>query len=325
MKLTNNQQSRNGLPGKTPVSLPRKWNQQAMAPYMFLAPFLILFLVFGLYPTGYSIFISFFDWRLSGMREFVGLENYTRLFTTDPFFPRALLVTGLLLIFGSLLQHVFAIPLAIALNNKTLIGREFFKTTYFLPYVTSAVAITLVFNMVFSHSATGAATGWINYVLENWFGIARIRWLSNPPAMIATLSIMLNWQFIGWNMVIYLAGLQSISKDLYEAAWIDGATPFQQHTRITLPLLLPVIFFATTLSIIGGMQLFDQPFILFDGYGGRGGPGNAGLTVAYYLMVQAFGGVGRFGRASAIAWMLFVFIIALTLLNKAGNKRLENR
>ncbi len=302
-----------------------KFHQQRMAPYLFLAPFLILFVVFGLYPIAYSIFMSFFDWRMSGMQEFVGLENYTRLFEIDPFFPRSIYNTVVLLIFGSMLQHVFAIPLAITLNQSWLKGRGFFKAAYFLPYITSAVAITLVFNMVFAHSATGPPTGWINYALENWFNIPRVRWLSYPPAMHATLSIMLNWQFIGWNVVIYLAGLQSIPTQLYEAARIDGASLMQQHLRITLPLLLPVIFFATTLSIIGGMQLFDQPFILFDGYGGRGGAGNAGLTAAYYLMVQAFGGIGRFGRASAIAWTLFVFIILLTVLNKYVNKRLEER
>jgi ABC-type sugar transport system permease subunit len=126
---------------------------------------------------------------------------------------------------------------------------------------------------------------------------------------------MLNWQFIGWNTLIYLAGLQSIDASLYEAAEIDGANKVQQAFQITLPLLRPVVFFTMTLSIIGGFQIFEQPFVLLGGYSQMGGPGNAGLTSAFYLMATGFD-YGRYGKASAIAWLMFVVVITMTLIHK---------
>lgn len=289
------------------------------APYMFLAPFMILFAIFGIYPIGYSIVISFFEFRLSGAPpDFVGFKNYVNLFATDPFFVKTLYNTFILLIFGSVIQHPIAIPIAILLNNKVLRGREFFKAVYFLPYITSTVSIVLIFSQLFDYR-----TGWLNYILTDWLGLEEgIRWLTDPVAIKASLAIMLNWKFIGWNTIIYLAGLQAIPQTLYEAARIDGASSFRSHISITLPLLLPIIFFGITLSIIGGMQIFDEPFILLGGYEGLGGAGNSGLTTAFYLLYTAFN-VGRLGKASAIAWILFMIIISLTLINRFVVNRLE--
>ncbi len=292
--------------------------QKKVAPYIFLSPFLILFLAFSIYPIGYSIFISFFDWRLTGMREFVGLENYTRLFDIDPFFFHSLWVTGVLLVFGSLLQHFIAIPLAMLLNDKSVAGREFFKTAFFIPYITSAVVVSLVFFNIFQRTY-----GWADNLFV-MLGLDPVEWLNDPPAMRAVVAIMLNWRFVGWNMVIYLAGLQAIPKDLYENAHIDGATKVQQHLNITLPLLLPVIFFATSISLIFGMQLFDEPYVLFGGYQGMGGHDNAALTTTLYLLQQAFR-VHRFGRASAIAWVLFLIIMGLTAGNRVITRKLDHR
>ncbi len=289
------------------------------APYVFVSPFFILFAIFGIYPIGYSITLSFFEWKLSGAApEFIGLTNYINLFTKDPFFLRSLYNTIILLVFGSVLQHAFAIPLAILLNNKLLRGREFFKAIYFLPYITSTVSIVLIFSQLFDQRS-----GWLNYLLIEVFGREEgVGWLTEPSAIKAALSIMLNWKFIGWNTVIYLAGLQNIPLSLYEAARVDGAGLIRRHISITLPLLLPIIFFGVTLSIIGGMQIFDEPFILLNGYEGLGGPGNSGLTTAFYLLYTAFN-VGRLGKASAIAWLLFVVIIILTMINRFVVNRFE--
>jgi len=294
------------------VETPKK-----IAPYLFISPFIILFAVFGLFPILYSITISFFKWTVSGPQEFRGFQNYISLLTSDPFFKGSLRTTFLLLVFGSLTQHVFAIPLAIILNNQAVKGRSFLKVLYFLPYITSTVVIALVFNQLYEQNY-----GWLNYILSNWLNLPKVNWVKDPKAIIASISIMVNWRFIGWNTIIYLAGLQSIDKVLYEAADIDGAVGFRKHWHITIPLLLPIIFFAVTLSIIGGMQLFEEPFVLMRGYEQMGGPSNAGLTSAYYLLATGFH-FNRFGKASAIAWILFVIILLMTWLNKVITDRLQ--
>ena len=294
-------------------------SRQRLLPYLFISPFFILFVIFGLYPIGYSIYISFFRWGLTGPSEFVGLRNYGLLFTTDPFFLKSLVNTLILLVTGSLLQHFFAIPLAILLNNNRLKFRHLFRATYFLPFITSTVSIVIIFTQLFDHNF-----GWINYVLSTLFGIEPIKWFSDPPAVKGALSIMLNWKYIGWNTIIYLAGLQNISPSYYEAARIDGAGTLRQHISITLPLLLPIIFFTITLSIIGGMQIVDEVFVLLGGFEGLGGPQNSGLTTAFYLLYTAFS-AGRLGKGAAIAWLLFVVIILMTLINRLVTNKLENR
>ena len=289
-----------------------------LAPYLFISPFFILFLAFGLYPIAYSIYISMFRWTMAGAGEFVGLGNYVTLLTVDPFFWKSLGTTVWLLVFGSLSQHLFALPLAITLNNARLRGREFFKTAFFVPYVTSTVSVSIIFSILFDNNF-----GWINYILEA-MGEDAVKWFTAEwPAktMIATL---VNWRFIGWNTIIYLAGLQAIPRELYEAAEMDGATPLQTHVRITIPLLLPIIFFGVTMSIIGGMQLFDEPYVLMGGYDTLGGVNNTGLTSAYYLMFTGWRGA-RFGKAAAISWLLFFAIMVFTILNRYITKRLEQR
>ncbi|KGE72787.1 carbohydrate ABC transporter permease [Spirochaeta lutea] len=289
-----------------------------IAPYFFISPFFILFLVFGLYPIGYSIYISFWRWTMRGPVEFVGLRNYVNLLTSDPFFMRALLNTFWLLIFGSMTQHLVAIPLAITLNDVKLKGKEVFKTAFFLPYITSTVAATLIFSQIFDNNF-----GWMNYLIKA-LGGENVKWFTEEwPAkiMIATL---VNWRFIGWNTIIYLAGLQAIPRELYEAAEIDGASKWQAHMKVTIPLLIPIIFFGVTMSIIGGMQLFDEPYVLMGGYQTMGGPANTGLTSAYYLMFTGWGAT-RFGKASAIAWLLFFIIMVMTIINRMITKRLDKR
>lgn len=289
-----------------------------IAPYLFISPFFVLFLVFGLYPVIFSIYISLFRWTMRGAGDFVGLRNYVTLLTVDPFFWRSLANTFWLLVFGSLTQHIIAIPLAIGLNSSRLKGREFFKTSFFLPYITSTVAATLIFTQLFDNNF-----GWINYFVR-LFGGENVQWFNEPwPAkyMIATL---VNWRFIGWNTIIYLAGLQMIPTQLYEAAEIDGANKWQTHTRVTVPLLIPIIFFAVTMSIIGGMQLFDEPYVLMGGYQSMGGPRNTGLTSAYYLMFTGWSAT-RFGKASAIAWLLFFIVMVLTVINRTVTNRLDRQ
>lgn len=293
--------------------------KQKVAPYVFIAPFFILFLVFGLYPIGYSIWSSFFSMKLIGNAapKFVGLDNYVNVLTVDPFFWLALLNTVILLVTGSLLQHLISLPLAILVNGRLVRGRELFKTAFFLPYITSTVSVVVIFGNLFDTNY-----GIVNWVLSLVSDHEKIRWMQESAGIKAVLSVILNWKFIGFNMVVYLAGLQAIPAELYEAAEVDGAGKLRQHLSITLPQLLPVIFFGVSLSIIGGMQIFEEPYILTGGYDNMGGDQNSGLTAAYYLMFTAFKAY-RLGKGSAIAWLLFLVIIALNAVNRRVTRRLE--
>lgn len=292
---------------------------QTWAPYLFISPFFVLFLVFGAYPVGYSIVSSFFNWKLIGQAPpvFNGFDNYVNVLTIDPFFGTALINTVILLVFGSLLQHVIALPLAIVLNSKLVRSKELFKTAFFLPFITSTVSVVIIFGNLFDTNF-----GLINWVLS-LFGQAPVRWGAEDYGVKVILSTILNWKFIGWNTVIYLAGLQAIPAELYEAAEMDGAGTLRQHWSITIPQLYPIIFLAVSLSIIGGMQIFEEPFVLTGGYDNMGGPNNSGLTVAFYLMFTAFKAY-KIGKGSAIAWILFVAILGLNAINRQATKRYQD-
>lgn len=304
-------------------------NQQKLAPYMFLAPFIILFLIFSLYPIVLSLVMSFSEWRTGGFKEIVGFANFERYlkpaievfsgeFSSDFLFFKASWNTIVLLIFGSLLQHVFAVPLAILLNNKSVKGREAFRTLYFLPNITSAISVTLIFYILLDKNF-----GIMNWLLS-FMNIDPIAWLGHPVAMKASVSIILNWKFIGFYTIVYLAGLQSIPDSYYEAARMDGASTFQQHMRITLPQLVPIFFFAISMSLIFGMQLFDEPYIWSGGYRLLGGADNSLLTNMLYIMTQGFK-MGRFGRAAAMSWLTFVEILMLTGVLKIITDKLDYR
>jgi ABC-type sugar transport system permease subunit len=289
---------------------------RSLIPYFFISPFFLLFALFGAFPIGYSIVMSLFNWKITGPAGFVGLQNYVNVLTVDPFFLVSIWNTVVLLVFGSLLQHLIALPLAILINSRIVRAKEFFKTTYFLPYVTSTVAVVIIFSNLFD----------TNFGVINWLigkaGGEPVAWLGEAIGIKVALSTVLNWKYIGWNMVIYVAGLQAIPRDLYEAAEIDGAGGLRKHLSITLPQLSPVIFFSVSLSIIGGMQVFEEPYVMTGGYENMGGEGNSGLTAAFYLMFTAFK-AGRFGKASAIAWILFLVILGLNWLNRRALDRLS--
>jgi ABC-type sugar transport system permease subunit len=292
---------------------------QTLAPYIFISPFFILFLVFGAYPIGYSVVTSFYNWKLIGSAAptFIGFDNYVNVLTIDPFFWIAMINTVVLLVFGSLLQHVIAVPLAIMLNSKLVKAKEIFKTTFFLPFITSTVSVVIIFGNLFDTNF-----GMINWVLS-LFGVDPIRWAAEETGVKVILSTILNWKFIGWNTVIYLAGLQAIPHELYEAAEMDGASTFRKNWSVTIPQLFPIIFLAVSLSIIGGMQIFDEPFVLTGGYDNMGGPGNTGLTGAFYLMFTGFKAY-KVGKAGAIAWIIFIAILGMNAINRKVTKRFQD-
>ena len=281
--------------------------------YAYISPFFILFIIFGLFPIISGLYISFFRWDGMGPMRWRGIDNYTRLFT-DPTFLKAL---GNTFIIG-LIAHIpilgGGLVLAHLLNGTYVKGQNLFRTVYFLPMVTSAVAITIVFSSMFGYNF-----GLVNYFLS-LLGIERIDWLGGVGAHIKpAIIIMFSWKWIGWNMVIYLAGLKGISNDIFEAATIDGARPSQVFFRITLPLLKPIILFTLIQSTIGMMNLYTEPVILTDQMGGTR---NMGLTVMMYLLNKAPRGNNIYGLASATAYVITIIVIIISLLlNRAFYER----
>jgi multiple sugar transport system permease protein len=294
------------------------------APYVFISPFLILFIVFGLFPLLFSLTLAFVTWEptqgLAAMK-FVGFENFT-FALTDEWFWKSLKNTGWLALASGVPQHLVAIPLAYFIHSSFKRLRDGVVGAYFLPYITSTVAIAIMFSSLFSTDF-----GLINVGLEvlrqvpglGWLlPEGRIDWLGKPDNVKPAVSLIVFWRYVGFNVVLYLAALQTIPKDLYEAASMDGAGRLQQFWFITLPSLRPMIYFGVTLSVIGGLQLFEEPFILT---GGRGGSDQAGMTSAMYLYRTAFD-FNDFGTASAMSWLLFVVVAVLTwMTNRAFRPR----
>ncbi|MBT2694801.1 sugar ABC transporter permease [Bacillus sp. ISL-55] len=272
---------------------------KAYVPYLFIAPAVIFFSIFMLYPI-ISSFILSFQTSAGGVMEFSGLDNYKRLFS-DEIFLTALKNTFILLIIQVPLMLFLAIVIATLLNSALLKLKGLFRVTFFLPAVTSLVAYSIIFSIMLMND------GIFNQVL-NLFGIDSIPWLSNPFWAKASLIIAMTWRWVGYNMVIYLAGLQNIPEELYEAASMDGASKIRQFFSITIPQLKPVILFTAVLSTIGTLQLFDEPYTLT-----KGGPSDSTLTIGMYLYQTGFR-YFEFGYASTIAYVIVVLIGILTFI-----------
>ena len=297
------------LPHRLPRLSPR-W-----APYVFISPFLILFAVFGVFPLLFSLYLAFQSWEPTsglGAMSFVGLENFS-FALQDEWFWKSLKNTLWLAIASGVPQHLVAIPLAVFIHQSFRTLRDGVVGAYFLPYITSTVAIAIMFSSLFSKDF-----GLVNAGLHGLFGIEHVDWLGRAENIKPAIALIVFWRYLGFNVVLYLAALQTIPKDLYEAATMDGAGRWQQFWFITLPNLKPMIFFGVTLSVIGGLQLFEEPFILT---GGRGGIDQSGMTSAVYLYRMAFD-FNDFGGASAMSWLLFGVVALLTwLTNRAFRGR----
>ncbi|MCZ8514010.1 sugar ABC transporter permease [Paenibacillus filicis] len=276
-----------------------------LAPYVMISPFYVLFLVFSLFPIVFSLYLAFHAWDGLGPMEFIGLRNFRNLLTDDPDFWKSVGNTFIIWFLSTVPQLFAALVIAFLLNAAFMRFKDFYRAVYFLPNITSIVAVAIIFGSFF-----GSQFGLINGLLQA-AGLPRIEWINDPFWVKVAISLMVIWRWSGYNAIIYLAGLQGIPHDLYEAATIDGASRTQQFFSITLPLLRPIILFTVILSTIGGMQLFTEPLILV---GNTGGSTKGGLTLVLYLYNQAFGNQ-MFGYASAIAWMLFLIIGLFSFLN----------
>ncbi|PTX60301.1 carbohydrate ABC transporter membrane protein 1 (CUT1 family) [Melghirimyces profundicolus] len=271
--------------------------------YLLILPYLLFLSVFMLYPVLFSVWLTFHDWNIiSPDIPFVGLENYQRLIGDELFF-KSLWNTLRFILVNIPIQITLALLLAVALNQP-IKGRGFFRGAYFLPVVTSGVVISFLWAWMLSTD-----DGIINELL-GFFGIAPVPWLTSETWAIPSLAWVAAWKNLGYYVVIFLAGLQGIPKNLYEAARIDGAGSLQQFFRITLPMLNPAMLLVVILSTINGFQLFTEPFIMTGG-----GPANSSLSVVMYIYKNAFQNLDM-GYAATIGLVLAFMILAASLIQK---------
>lgn len=275
--------------------------------WLFISPWVIGFLVFTAGPMVTSFWLSLHKYDLHSM-EFVGAENYRRLLFVDPLFWKALTNTLKYAIFSVPLGIAGSLAIAVLLNQKVR-GIPVFRTLFYLPSLVPAVASALLWQWIFN-----ADNGILNLGL-GWFGLPAVQWLQDENWALPAFIIMSLWGIGGGRMVIFLAGLQGISDTYYEAARIDGASPIQQFRNVTLPLLSPVMFFNLILGLIGSFQVFTTAYIMTGG-----GPNNSTLFYALYLFRNAFE-YFKLGKASALAWILFVILLGLTLIQFRLSKR----
>ena len=280
---------------------------KSASPYLFIAPFFVLFGIFGLFPLAYTGWVSLHAWDISGDRGFVGLDNYVTLFG-DPDFWNAVVNTLGMLILGTVPQLVIALALANALNQR-IRGLAFYRLAVLAPIVTSVAAVGIVFSQIFDRDA-GMVNGLLHLV-----GVRPVDWHADKWSSWIAISTMVNWRWIGYNALIYLAAMQVVPRDLYEAAAIDGASKARQFWSVTVPMIRPAVLFTVIVSTIGGMQLFTEPLIF--GQGGfaiSGGSLRQFQTVSMYMFEKAFRDFD-YGYGSAVAWMIFVLIMLLTVIN----------
>lgn len=278
------------------------WNrQQKIAPYIFIAPFYILFVLFMGYPLISSLILSLYEMRGFQSRIFVGWGNFVDVFR-DPIFWKSLRNTAYFALGTLTVQLPLALLLAILLNSRFVKGKKFLRLAFFTPVLVAGIFVAIIFNLVYDQRS-----GLVNneFIL---FG-KQIGWLDEEKYVMPAVILTGVWQWTGFNMIYFLAGLQGIRQELYEAAAVDGANAWQSFIHVTLPSLRPVIAFVFVVSMIGSLQLFDLPFILTNG----GEPADSGSTIVMYLYKNGFQFM-RLGYAAAIGWILFFIIAGVSIM-----------
>ncbi|MEV6690880.1 sugar ABC transporter permease [Micromonospora sp. NPDC051196] len=277
------------------------------SPYLYIAPFFLLFGIFGLYPMMRTAWMSLHDWDMIGDNSFIGLDNYTRL-VSDEYFWNALVNTFGIFALSTIPQLLLALFLANLLNRTLLRAKTFFRMAIFIPNVVSVAAVAIVFGMLYQRDF-----GLFNWLLS-FFGVEAIDWNGEKWSSWTALATMVNWRWTGYNTLILLAGMQAIPKDLYEAAAIDGAGQWRQFWQITLPMLKPTFIFVVILSTIGGMQLFTEPLLFANG-NIIGGDQRQFQTLAMYMYEMGIVNLNTAGYGAAVAWAIFMIIVLVSLIN----------
>lgn len=271
--------------------------------YSFLTPAALVMLLFIFVPVFMAFYLSLFKWDLISPKAFVGLHNYTRIFQSQDFF-KAMGNTLYFVAIQLSLDFCLSLGIAVLLNQK-IRGLSFYRTVFFTPVVTSTVAVSAVWMWLYDPFG-----GLFNYLLE-LVGLDPIGWLNDPKWAMLSVIIMTVWKGLGYNIVIFLAGLQNISPELYEASAIDGATSFQQFRFITLPQLSPTMYFILIMGVINSFKVFTQIDVMTPG----GGPLKSTMVIVYLIYTRAFNNF-RFGEACALSVLLFLMILALTLFQR---------
>lgn len=279
-------------------------NNEKLAGWLFVLPALAGTLIFIIIPVICSFALSFSKWDLLSPIEFVGLENYRLLFK-EPLFYKILINTVVFAISTSVFGVIIPLILACILNSK-IRGSEFFKTAYFLPFITPMIVVGVIWEWIFDPNI-----GFINYILN-----IHINWLYDSNFAMPALIIVSVWKLIGYNMIIFLGALSAISQNMFEAAKIDGANPIQTFIYVTVPLLSPSIFFVVIITAISSFQVFDLIYLMT-----QGGPLDSTNVIVYSIYKNAFE-YFNVGKASAIAYVLFFIILVLTLIQWSIRKKL---
>jgi multiple sugar transport system permease protein len=279
--------------------------REGRAAWILAIPFCLLFLAFTAWPVIQSLFMSITDTRSRDLRKpfsvnIIGLDNFTKALS-DPTFRKAAANTAYFVLVGMPLTLVVALAAAVALDKGITRFRAVFRLGFYMPVITSIVAVAVVWRFLLQDTG-----GLINTAL-GWFGITGPNWLGDPKWSMPALILMAAWRNFGTAMIIFLAGLQAVPAELHEAAAIDGANAWKRFRHITLPLLRPTLLFVMVTTAIGYLQFFEEPFVMT-----KGGPLNSTISLSYYTYQQF--GFGNYGLASAMSYIIFVVIAIVTAI-----------
>lgn len=281
--------------------------RERLAPYAYVAPFFLLFAVFGLFPLLFTFYVALFDWNPIGEHTYVGLQNFSKLFGDERFW-NALRNTFSIWFISTVPQLLLALGMAHLLNHAKLRAAGFFRMVVLVPYITSVAAATIVFAQLFDR----------DYGLLNWliglFGFGHVDFTASVIGSHIVIALMVLWRWTGYNTLLYLSALQALSREVYEAAAVDGAGGWKQFRYITVPSLRPIIIFTVVTSTIGGLQIFTEPLLLNPTANQTCGPSRQCQTLTLFLYEQAFGRF-HFGYGAAIGVALFVMIVVAAGIN----------
>ncbi|MGW4203911.1 carbohydrate ABC transporter permease [Streptomyces sp. NPDC004726] len=307
-----------GKGGRPDRGSPWRRLDEKLSPYLYISPFFLLFFGFGLFPIGYTLYVSLHEWELisTSPDEWVGLGNYARLLT-DEYFWNALLNTVSIWVLSTVPQLLLALGLAHMLNVR-LRARTAFRMGMILPNVASVAAVAIIFTQLF-----GKDFGLVNWSLD-LVGVGPVDWQGDRAGSHIAISVMVIWRWTGYNALIYLAAMQTVPRERYEAALTEGASGFQMFRHITIPSLRPVIIFTVIVSTIQGLQLFAEPLLFDPTPGGvTGGSDRQFQTLTIYLYEQGFREFD-FGYAATIAWVMFLVIVLAAAVNYLITRRIRS-
>lgn len=276
--------------------------KKKLIPYLLVSPYIFHFMIFVVFPVTFSIVLTFNKWNIIAPMEFVGVDNYFRLFQ-DKLFWKSILNTLIFLIIHIPLQIIVALFLAEILNQKIKL-RGFFRAAFFLPVVVSGVVVTMLWQQLY-----GFDTGVINRLLVT-IGFSKIGWLTDPNVAMTSIAVMATWKNVGLYIILFLVGLQTVPQQYYEAADLEGATHWQKFWQITFPMINPTIFMVVILSTIGGFSLFIEPYIMTGG-----GPLNSTISAMLYIYKQGFF-YYHMGYASTIGVFFALIILTVVIIQR---------